>query len=57
MAKKSTRVLVGLICKECGSQNYVTERNKTNTPEPLVLRKYCKVCKKKVEHKEKKKLD
>lgn len=57
MAKKSSRVLVGLICEVCKKQNYVTERNKVNTTAGLKLKKYCKSCKKRTEHKETKKLD
>ncbi len=56
MAKKSTRVLFGLVCTECGTMNYVSEKSKINTQEPIALTKYCPVCKKHTEHKEKKKL-
>lgn len=56
MAKKGSRVLVGLICEVCGSQNYVTEKNKVNTTESIKLKKYCPHCKKRTIHKEKKKL-
>jgi len=57
MAKKGSRVLVGLVCEVCKSQNYTTEKNKVNTTEPLKLKKYCNVCRKTTDHKEKKKLD
>ena len=57
MAKKSARVLFGLICTECKNQNYVSEKSKINTQEPLTLNKYCNKCKKKTAHKESKKLD
>jgi len=56
MAKKGARQIFALICKTCKRQNYVTEKNKTNTPDKLVIKKYCKVCKKITEHKEKNKL-
>jgi len=56
MAKKGPRQLIALICSVCGRQNYITEKNKTNTPEKLVLRKYCKRCRKVTEHKETSKL-
>ncbi len=56
MAKKSTRVLVGLVCEVCNKQNYVVEKNKLNTTEALRLQKYCNKCKKHTVHKEKKKL-
>lgn len=57
MAKKRARTYVGLVCEECKQQNYVTEKNKLNTPDPLELRKYCKKCKKVTRHKQMKKLD
>lgn len=56
MAKKGSRVLVGLVCTICKNHNYVTQKNKVNTTEGIKLKKYCKVCKKHTEHKEKKKL-
>ena len=56
MAKRGARILVGLVCEVCKRQNYVVEKNKVNTPGPLKLRKYCKQCKKRTVHKEKKKL-
>jgi large subunit ribosomal protein L33 len=57
MARKGSRVLVGLVCEVCGSQNYTTQKNKVNTTEPLKLKKYCRACRKQTPHKEKKKLD
>ncbi|OGK20545.1 50S ribosomal protein L33 [Candidatus Roizmanbacteria bacterium RIFCSPHIGHO2_01_FULL_39_8] len=56
MAKKGSRILVGLTCEVCKSQNYVVEKNKINTTSSLKLKKYCKRCKKHTMHKEKKKL-
>lgn len=56
MARKGSRVLVGLVCEVCNKQNYVTEKNKVNDTEPLKLKKYCNMCKKSTMHKEKKKL-
>jgi large subunit ribosomal protein L33 len=55
-SKKTPRILVALLCSVCGAQNYLTERNKTNTTDKLKLTKYCKWCKKKTEHKESAKL-
>ncbi len=57
MAKKEQRQLLALICTVCKSQNYVTKRNKINTPEKLVMRKFCRRCHKHTEHKESSKLD
>jgi len=56
MAKKGTRIKIGLDCKTCKRRNYITSRNKINTPEKLALVKYCPNCKKKTEHKEVEKL-
>jgi large subunit ribosomal protein L33 len=56
MAKKGIRYLLALVCSKCKSQNYVTKKNKTNTPDKLILKKYCKVCRQKTEHKESSKL-
>ncbi len=41
MAKKWSRVLVGLICEETWAQNYVTEINKMNSWKKIKLKKYC----------------
>lgn len=56
MAKKGSRILVGLICEQCKKQNYVVQKNKINTQEGLKLNKHCNRCKKHTLHKEKKKL-
>lgn len=58
MAKKSkgTRLLLGLQCTVCKSVNYITSRNKLNTPEKLNLSKFCKKCRKVQVHKEREKL-
>ncbi|OGG15516.1 50S ribosomal protein L33 [Candidatus Gottesmanbacteria bacterium RIFCSPHIGHO2_02_FULL_39_11] len=57
MAKKEHRVLLGLVCTVCKSRNYNTSKNKTNIKEKLLLKKYCKHCKKRTDHKETDKLD
>jgi len=54
--KKGPRQVFGLKCGECASFNYITERNKMNTPDKMTHNKYCKRCKKHTEHKEAKKL-
>ena len=57
MAKKGEhRVTLGLVCSVCKNRNYVTTRNKLNTEEKLLLKKYCKHCRKVTEHKENEKL-
>ncbi|KKP86649.1 MAG: 50S ribosomal protein L33 [Candidatus Roizmanbacteria bacterium GW2011_GWA2_35_8] len=57
MAKKGSRIQVGLLCGVCKSQNYVVSKNKVNTTTGLKLNKYCRKCKKHTSHKETKKLD
>lgn len=50
-------MILAMVCTVCKSQNYITSRNKVNTTEKIVLKKYCKRCRKHTEHKEKSKLD
>lgn len=57
MAKKDQRELMALLCTVCKSQNYISVRNKVNTPEKISLKKYCAHCKKHTLHKETSKLD
>ncbi len=52
MAKKGARQLFGLVCSVCKKQNYITEKNKTNTEGKLELQKYCKHCRQRTLHKE-----
>lgn len=57
MAKKGEhRIKIGLVCSVCKNRNYVTEKNKMETPEKLTLNKYCGFCKKVTPHKETEKL-
>ena len=56
MAKGEHRVKVGMVCVVCKNRNYVTFRNKINTAEKLLLKKFCNFCKKVTEHKENEKL-
>ena len=44
-----------LTCSKCKNRNYYQYKNKTNTPEKIELKKYCKFCKKHTLHKEIKK--
>ncbi|HEX8923454.1 MAG TPA: 50S ribosomal protein L33 [Patescibacteria group bacterium] len=55
-AKKSPRILIALVCTKCGAQNYLTEKNKTNTTDKLTFNKYCNWCKERLPHKESTKL-
>ena len=59
MAKKTSREVVTMACQnkkddvtKCNQQNYVTYKNKKNTTDRLALKKFCKYCRKKTDHKE-----
>lgn len=54
--KGDVRFILGLQCIECKAVNYISERNKLNTPEKLKLNKFCNNCRKVTEHKEREKL-
>jgi len=49
---KGQRMMLGLTCSACKRQNYITSKNKTNVPDRLALKKYCKFCRKVTEHRE-----
>lgn len=58
---KAKRTLIRLECPVCKNQNYITEKNPDNaslkakggaSSQKLVLKKYCKHCRKITEHKE-----
>ena len=46
------RVIIGLECTSCKDRNYSTTKNKTRTPDKLLLKKFCPKCRKHTEHKE-----
>ena len=46
------REKVILVCEECFSRNYITEKNKLNTTTRVVVKKYCPKCNKHTLHKE-----
>ena len=58
MAKKDNRVQVILECTEHatsgkpGTSRYITTKNKKNSPDRLVLKKYNPILRKHTEHKE-----
>jgi len=56
MAKKGERNFIAFVCSVCKNQNYISEKNKTNTPDKLELKKYCRRCRKVTIHKETSKL-
>jgi large subunit ribosomal protein L33 len=49
---KGQRMMLGFACSVCKKLNYLTEKNRTNTPDKLVLKKFCNTCKKVTDHKE-----
>ena len=52
MATKYKEKLIGLECSQCKRVNYYSSKNKKTIKEKLVLKKYCKFCKKHLDHKE-----
>ena len=54
MAKKAqdVRPKITLACTECKDRNYITKKNRRNTPDRLVLKKYDPVIRKHVEFRE-----
>ena len=50
------RVKITLACTECKQRNYITVKNKKNTPDRLEMNKYCRFCRKHTLHKETKKV-
>jgi large subunit ribosomal protein L33 len=49
---KEARIIITLACEECKRRNYSNMKNKKNTPDKLVLKKYCPHCRKHTPHKE-----
>jgi large subunit ribosomal protein L33 len=43
---------VVLQCTECKSRNYVTTKNKKTTTERLEFKKFCRRCRRHINHKE-----
>ena len=56
MAKKESRIVFHLICTECKTQNYQTEKSKRNSPDKLEFKKYCPKEKRVTMHKESQKM-
>ena len=46
------RVQVTLACTECKRRNYITTKNKKNTPDRIEMNKYCNACKTHTLHRE-----
>ena len=54
MASKSqdVRPKITLACSECKERNYITKKNRRNTPDRLELAKSCPRCRKSTRHRE-----
>ncbi len=52
MAKKGNRNLFTFACSVCKSKNFTGSKNTVNIKEKLILKKFCKVCRKTTEHTE-----
>ncbi len=46
------RTNITLVCTECKSRNYDTDKNKKNDPDRMEIKKFCPKCKKHTAHKE-----
>ena len=46
------RIIITLECTECKRRNYSSTKNDPTTTEKVVLKKYCRFCRKHAEHKE-----
>lgn len=54
MASKSSdiRPKITMACTDCKERNYITRKNKRNTPDRLEVNKFCARCKKHTAHRE-----
>ncbi|WP_454926455.1 50S ribosomal protein L33 [Actinomyces oris] len=54
MASKTgdVRPKITLACSECKERNYITKKNRRNTPDRLSIAKFCARCGKHTEHRE-----
>lgn len=54
MASKSAdvRPKITLACSECKERNYITKKNRRNTPDRLELSKFCPRCNRSTAHRE-----
>ena len=49
------REIITLACEKCKRRNYSTEKNKKNTTDKLLLKKFCRFCREHTGHSEIKK--
>lgn len=54
MASKSSelRPKITLACTECKNRNYITKKNRRNSPDRLELAKFCPTCNASTPHRE-----
>lgn len=54
MAKRAAdvRPKITLACTTCKSRNYITKKNRRNTPDRIELNKFCPTCGKHTAHRE-----
>jgi len=52
ITKKVKRPIIRLMCAECKQGVYSTRKNPINTPDRLVRKKFCRICRKTTSHKE-----
>ncbi|MFZ2259872.1 LSU ribosomal protein L33P [Luteococcus japonicus] len=54
MAKKGgdIRPKITLACTECKERNYITKKNRRNSPDRLELKKFCPKCSSHTAHRE-----
>ena len=46
------RPKITLACSECKERNYITKKNRRNTPDRLEMKKYCSRCNLSTSHRE-----
>ena len=54
MASKSSdvRPKITMACVDCKARNYITKKNRRNTPDRLELSKFCPTCGRQTAHRE-----
>lgn len=52
MAATDVRPKITLACQECKNRNYITRKNRRNTPDRLSIKKFCSTCRTHNEHRE-----
>jgi large subunit ribosomal protein L33 len=50
MAKNDVRPKITLACVDCKNRNYISRKNRRNTPDRVELNKFCRKCGKHTAH-------